>query len=248
MGCVKLYRGALRFAVALLGVHSSSQAYTHLQIMTHQYAPFSFAKDGGVRGISADILVLLLEKIGSTQSREDFELHPWARAFKLLREQPNTVLFTVARTTEREQDFKCVAPILQNYFQMYALKERGIKIKRLQDLRKYKIGTIRDDVFEEKLAARADMQVSDFQRATNNLQTIKQLRAGSTNLIVQNQDDLFKICRENGLRFEDYEPVFLIEKRELYYAFHKDTSSALIKTFQDAFVVEDNEINQQVAT
>ncbi len=211
------------------------QAGTDLQIMTEEYAPYSFEKDGEVRGISADILVMLLEKTGSAQGRKDIQLKPWARAYKMTQEQANTVLFTVARTSARENEFKWVGPIFQNIFHVYALKDRRIKIAQIQDIKKYKMGTIRGDVFEDSLVKLADMKITDFQRAATNLQTIKQLRAGAIDLTVQSPDTLQKLCRENGFRFEEFEPVFVLEKIDLYYAFNKDTPTSLVKSLQGAF-------------
>ncbi|WP_088328955.1 transporter substrate-binding domain-containing protein [Lacimicrobium sp. SS2-24] len=50
-----------------------------------------------------------------------FSLLPWARAMKMARQQPNTVLFETVRTPEREALFQWVGPIKYFDMQLYTL-------------------------------------------------------------------------------------------------------------------------------
>lgn len=204
-------------------------------ITTEDWEPYNFMRDGIVQGISTDIFVLMLEKTGSSQGRKDIEIYPWIRAYKMTLERPNTVLYTTARTDERENLFKWVGPIFETHFTLYALKSRHIKINALNDLKKYKIGTVRGDAYEDLLTEKTGMTVRDFYRVALNIQNTKKLMNGRIDLAAQSMDTTVHTSREAGLDPELFEPVFLLETIGMYYAFNKDTQDFVISRMQNAF-------------
>lgn len=216
---------------------SASHADTvpKFMIMTEEWKPYNFQEKGTIKGISVDMLVLMLERTGSAQGRDDIQIYPWARAYKISREKPGTLLFTTARTAEREKIFKWVGPIFEIEFNIYALKSRHIRINSFEDLRKYKIGTLRADAMEELLINKTGMKVSDFDQGASNLINMKKLLAGRTDLIAQSKDTTIHTCKEAGLNPDEFEPVFILEKSSMYYAFHKETPDSVIIMFQTVF-------------
>ena len=206
-----------------------------LTIMTEEWEPYNFQQDGMVKGIATDILVLMLERVGSTQGRQDIQIYPWIRAYTMLQEEPGTLLFTTTRTDEREHLFQWVGPIFEIEFDIYALKNRQITIHTFEDLRGYKIGTLRGDVVEEMLIKKAGLTISDFQQVASNVQNIKKLHAGRIDLVPQSRDTTMVTCREAELNTDEFEAVFTLDKQGMYYAFHKETPDAVIALFQAAF-------------
>ena len=47
------------------------QSVDDLTIMTENYPPYNFEKDGRLQGISVDLMVLMLEKVGSRGSSRE---------------------------------------------------------------------------------------------------------------------------------------------------------------------------------
>ncbi|MBU2631115.1 MAG: ABC transporter substrate-binding protein [Proteobacteria bacterium] len=143
-------------AVLILWVSSSvvfAAGFPELVIMTEEYAPYNFKKDGKVQGIAVDMMVEMLKKVGSSQTLDDIQLLPWARGYRNVQEMPNAVLFSTTRTKERENIFKWVCPINTLRTEVIALKSRNIKINSVQELLKYRIGCVRDDVGEQLIVA-----------------------------------------------------------------------------------------------
>lgn len=204
-------------------------------IMTEEWEPYNFQKDGVVKGISTDILVLMLEKTGSSQGRNDIIIYPWVRAYKHTQENPGTILFTTTRTEKREKMFKWVGSIFEIEFNIYALKSRNIKINSPEDLKKYKIGTLRGDVTEDLLVKNAGLIKDNFYQVGLNLRNTKKLSAGRIDLIAQSNDTTIATCREAGIDPNTFEAVLMLDKKSMYYAFHKDTPDSLITIFQMAF-------------
>jgi len=210
-------------------------ALPQFTILTEEWEPYNFKKDAIVQGISTDMLVWMLERIGATQNRKDIMLFPWARAYNMLKHKPGTILFTTTRTEERENMFKWVGPIFEIELNLYALKKRNIKIHSIFDIKKYRIGTQRDDVVESLLVKKTGMKVTDFERVASSILNVKKLYAGRIDLIPQCKETTMIKCKEAGINFNNFESVYTLDKKSNYYAFHKETPDEVISRFQAAF-------------
>jgi polar amino acid transport system substrate-binding protein len=204
-------------------------------ILTENWEPYNYQKDDTVIGISTDILVLILEKIGSTQGRKDIYVYPWARAYKTAQIEKNAILYTTARTEEREKMFKWVGPIFTIEFNFYALKKRHIRINSFKDLRNYKIGVLRGDVTEELLIKKTGMKVRDFEEVTSNEQNMMKLMNERIDLVPQSNDTTVWASRAEGFNPDKFESVFMLDKKGMYYAFSKNTPDWVIIKFQKAY-------------
>ncbi|WP_187170418.1 substrate-binding periplasmic protein [Salidesulfovibrio onnuriiensis] len=123
-----------------------------LTYLTKSYYPYNFIRDEQVVGISPDIIREMWKVMGAEE--QPIHIYPWARAYDMVQNVPNTVLFGMARTPERERLFKWVGPITVNRFSLFSRK--GKHRTQCFDpamLRGADIGTVRDDVADQALAA-----------------------------------------------------------------------------------------------
>lgn len=120
-----------------------------LNIYTEEWSPISFSVDGKPDGLAVQVVQEIQKRI---KNQDPIKVVPWARGWKMLTEQPNTVLFTMTRTTEREQMFTMIGPVAIGATNFYALKNSGIKITSLEDAKSAKaIGVYRASVEERIL-------------------------------------------------------------------------------------------------
>lgn len=203
-------------------------------IVTEDRKPYNFEENGVVKGISVDLLVLILKRIGSHQTRHDIKIYPWARAYKILQEQPNTILFTTILTKERENMFKWVGPIIQDITQLYALKSKNIKITSPSELKKYRIATYLDDSGEQILVKEYGLSLDDLHRSASQIAGLRRVYYGRNDLFVGNQPTLEHLSKKAGFNSDEFEPVFVLHINKLCYAFHYDTSDDIIELFQQA--------------
>lgn len=120
-----------------------------LNIYTEEWSPISFSVDGKPDGLAVQVVQEIQKRI---KNQDPIKVVPWARGWKMLTEQPNTVLFTMTRTTEREQMFTMIGPVAIGTTNFYALKNSGIKITSLEDAKSAKaIGVYRASVEERIL-------------------------------------------------------------------------------------------------
>lgn len=209
-----------------------AQSMDDLALLTEQYPPFNFKKDGQLQGISIDLLELMLKKAGSQLTRKDIQLLPWARAYKKTMENKNTVLFVTTRTKERENLFKWVGPITDTSIVLIAKKGDDIHINSLEEIKKYKIGVISEDVGEQLLVK--DGIKDNLERVSKTILNIKKLNAGRIDAIAYAEKVAKWEIKANGFNPGDYETVYVLKKGQVYYALHKDTPDSVVEKLQSA--------------
>src|ERR1035437_4785529 len=65
---------------------------------------YSFLKEGKVIGSATAVVELRLKQ--ACFSNYQISLYPWARAYDMALKEPNVLIFLIARTPAREQQFK----------------------------------------------------------------------------------------------------------------------------------------------
>jgi polar amino acid transport system substrate-binding protein len=220
-------------AIASLIVLSPAHARAELKIMTEKLPPFNFEENGEVVGISADLLLLAMEEAGQPAPRSAIQVFPWARAYTTVQREPNTVLFSMARTEQREPLFQWVGPIYDLTIGLIARRDRNIVLNSIADAGQYTIGTIRDGA-PEQLVIAGGYPLEKLDRLTDPSLNLKKLEAGRIDLFAFNVPTTFFMMRQAGMDPGDYEVVYTLKKAALFYGFHKDTDPELIRKLNTA--------------
>ncbi|NJL60442.1 MAG: transporter substrate-binding domain-containing protein [Desulfobacteraceae bacterium] len=219
--------------IGLIFYGITASAQQSFNIMTEDIPPFNFQKDGAIHGISADLLLLMMEKAGYPTERSAIKLLPWPRAYKTVQEEPGSMLFSMARTDERENLFKWVGPIQEVPLGILALKSRKIVIKNLEEAKKYKIGTIRDNA-AELILMKAGFDETVLDRIADPELNLKKLKAGRVDLCAFNIPTTRYMMLQMGMNPSDYEIVYTLKKVNFCFAFHKSTDDKLIEKLNNA--------------
>jgi len=210
------------FVACLLIVFASLLAApVTLQMITEDYPPFNFEQDGQVTGISVDLLAAILAEAGSTQTIDEVRLMPWARGYSIVQEQPNTMLFATTRSQEREEMFQWVGPIADTKIVLLA-KKGQIQFSDLDELKAYRIGTVRDDIGEQ-LLVQAGFNIDDLDRGNNPSSNVKKLAIHRIDIFAYEESVAKWKLKEIGESPEDYEVLYVLSQSQLYYALHKET-------------------------
>ena len=211
-----------------------AQGIDDLVLITENYAPLNFSKDGMVRGISVDVMVEMLKMSGSKKTRKDISLQPWARGYKQVLENKNTALFAMSRTEAREELFKWVGPIIPSNIVLVAKKSQGIKINSVEDISQYnKIGVVRDDIGEQILLE-LGVPKENLHRTNSGTNTAKMLDKERVEMWAYGRIVALWNIKELGFNPDDYEEVYILKESQQYFAFHKDTEPTVIAKLQKA--------------
>ncbi len=119
-----------------------------IEFITENYPPYNFEENGSLKGIWVDVLVAVLDRMGAAQGRGDIKLMPWARGYQMVQNIPNTCLFVMSRTLEREFLFKWAGPVTQENNVLISLKEKKLSIDDIDDLAGFRIGVVKNDISE----------------------------------------------------------------------------------------------------
>ncbi len=132
-----------------LGTISYAAQATDLQIVTENLPPYNYRDGAVIKGVSAEVVQALLKEVGL---QADIHVLSWVRAYLKALNQPNVLIFSIVRTPDREALFHWVGQVSTTQSYLFKLSSRrDIRIARLQDARRYLIGTWREDVREQYL-------------------------------------------------------------------------------------------------
>ncbi len=200
---------------------------------TEQNPPFNYRENGTLRGIGVDLLEAVTERMGENVSREQVHLVPWTDGYTAVQSGPRTVLFTTARLPARESLFKWAGPIYPYNNVLFARADRDITISGPEDLEKYRIGVITDDI--------AGLLI--LESGVNKSRLVQQTNASVLAGMLENGEiDLWGCVETAGRYFvrqqrgddSSLRVVYRLPELQGYYAFSRDVPDATVQSFQKA--------------
>jgi len=205
----------------------------NLKIYTEEYPPYNYFNQNKnkVEGIYVEIVEYILKDNNSKLSGKDIQLVPWARAYRSALTEKNTAIFALTWTEERDSLFKWVGPVTNTSQVLIAKKNRGIKITKVEDINKYNIGVVRDDVAEQILI-NSGIDSKKIQQAHSPVLCARMLEAGRIDLWAYGEGPARFIMRTDFGGFDNYEVVHILREGEMYIGFHKDTSDEIVNMFR----------------
>jgi polar amino acid transport system substrate-binding protein len=195
--------------------------------------PYTYQKGERVVGTVTEVVEKTLQAagLGDYQVR----LYPWARAYDMALNEPNVLIFLIARTPAREQQFKWAGEIMKIQYHLYRLKERSdIAVKTLGDAKGYTIGVMRDDVRQQYLQSKGFQRLAvSAQWSDNFAKLIKR----QVDLVPLTEDDATSLCAEAHFDCSGLERVLTLEEAStgLYMAYSKSTPDATVQKTRTAF-------------
>jgi len=226
-----------RAALALLlglaaGAGAAQPGATTLHLVT-ETSPFAYAEGDRVGGPATARLELILRSAGIDDYRID--IYPWARAYDLALKQPNVLIYLIARTPEREQQFKWIGAFMEQSYDFYRLRSRhDIAVERLADARRYSVGVVRDDVRHQFLRGQGFTRLL---LASQSVETVRHLLNQRVDLVLLTEADWMVLCRQPQLDCAQLEKVHRLAELHtgLYAAFSQSTPDALVQRVRRAF-------------
>jgi polar amino acid transport system substrate-binding protein len=204
-----------------------------LTYLTEQYPPYNYQEDGQLQGISVDLLEKIWTKMGLDLNRSAIKLLPWTECYQTTLNKNNAVLFTTFRTLERERLFKWVGPIASGSDALLAKSDKNITITTPGDLKKYKIGALKDDIAAQRLL-NMGAKKEDLILETSSTPIIEMLKSGTIDAWAYNDLAGIWLLQRSGANASDYKVAFVLGQGDGYYAFSKETPDPIVQSFQQA--------------
>lgn len=219
-------------AALVLACGAAPASAQTLQVVTES-TPYSYLVDGHLAGPATEIVEATMRRAGFSDYR--MTLYPWARAYDAARREPDTLIYLIARTPPREALFKWVGEFMRIDYHLYKLKDRrDIVVKRLDDARGYTIGTTRDDVRHQYLAAKG---FGKLVVSAQNLDNFRKLVSRQIQLIPLPDSDAAMLCRETAFDCNQLEKVLTLDELStgVYLAASTATADATVERLRAGF-------------
>jgi polar amino acid transport system substrate-binding protein len=113
-------------------------------VVTENFPPYNYEHEGKIVGLSTDIVKRIMNETGLDYK---IELLPWDRAYRMALNQDNVLIYTTARTAERENLFHWIALLGEAEFYLMGRSEEhyeGLSLPQLID-KGYKATCVHDD-------------------------------------------------------------------------------------------------------
>ena len=202
---------------------------------TENLAPLNYEDEtaGTPRGFSVELLRLMATEVGLPL---DIEVRPWQRAVQAIPQTPNSLLFSLTRTPEREPQYQWIGPISPRRILVYRLASRNdIQLHSLQQLRGLKLGIVRDSAAAKQLLAEGLRPEEDIEWARDDATNIRKLLAGRMELLVMLDWAAAWHLRQMQLPYTTLTPVIPQDVGKAYwYGMPADTDPALVRRLQAA--------------
>ena len=221
------------FATSLL-MSAAAACAQDLQIFTEDWPPITFGNNNKVDGMAVEVVRAIQARISSTAGGSSaIQVVPWARGYKALLEEPNTMLFTVGRSEEREKLMVLLGPIAISSTSLYTRRGNSAYLESLGDeILKLKVGAYRSSIFADTARKKG---YTDIEQAPTPQIVANMLLAKRFDLWVEGSFVVSSVLKEIGHSPDEVEKVKVLDSLELYLAFSTQTRDSTIKAWEEAF-------------
>ena len=212
--------------LAVLSVGSGTFALT---LITEEFPPFNYTDNGNLTGVTTEVVREIARRL---EIANHIQVLPWARGYQRLCNEPDVVLFTTARTPERESQFQWVGPLYAFRLGFYAIKGAPLRIDSLEAAKKVSaIATYKNDFREQILKS---LGFSNLDSSKDPKSNIRKLVSGRVDLWFFDNIGVPKVARAAGIDPDRIKLVYTHQQHESYIAISKQTSPEISRRWQAA--------------
>lgn len=200
-----------------------------LRLYTEQYRPFSYLADGKPGGMAVMVVEELIRRTGETAS---VEVVPWTRGYHQARQQDDTALFPTVRTAQRESEFQWVGPIAHGHTRFYTLKDAGLRVRDLDDVRR--LGTLAVPKSWYSYEFLSEQRLENLYGVPTPQHMVRMFRHGRVKLLLANNLTLEGMLAEQGMRPAQLQEQFDLMPNDSYIAFSQRVDTRRVARWQRA--------------
>lgn len=204
-----------------------------IKVVTEYLSPYQIKnKDGSLGGFSTDVVNALFKE---ANKKPKIIVMPWARAFEVAKSEKNVMIFSIARTKERNNQFHWLGSLTKDKLYFWGLKDNFLKpINNIEYLKEYKVATSRNSNVDKYLT---NLKFNNIYRLFKENQNILMLYNHRADLIVSTESTLKNKSKILGIDFNQAVKVSEIIdlSNDLNIAINLHSDPELILKFQQAY-------------
>ena len=214
----------------ILGWYLPEVGLARTVFLTEEYPPLNSGANGTIAGIGPEMLRAAIGQFNLTLRPEQLRLTAWTDAYRTALAQNETVVFSTARTDDREALFRWAGPIARLQYVVLADRDRMV---RGDDLAGYRIVTMRDDATGTYLRA-LGLPDSSIRTETDPAALVAALRNGDADAIAYPLITTRALLARYGVDPNRFEIVRVLGERDMYFAFNRNASPIVVQAFNQS--------------
>lgn len=219
----------LRFlAAAGIAAGCAGTQAASLVAYTEESPPYHYMDKGKVVGVTADLLRAACERARLSCR---IELLPWARASALARLTPNSILFSLVRTPEREASYIWLSAIATEALWVYGRPDSP-PVHSIADLNQVRVGAINGSASSAILRA-AGVAPAAIDLANSSEGNLRKFASHRVDYIVTTDSRLQRQKALQPLPFK-VSKALQVGDAVTYFAMHPQSSAEIVKPLRSA--------------
>ncbi|HET7793758.1 MAG TPA: transporter substrate-binding domain-containing protein [Rhizobacter sp.] len=194
---------------------------------------YSRMENGKPAGPANEIAEATLKRAGFTDY--SIGMYPWARAYDMAMQEPNVLIYLIARTPEREARFKWVGEYIRVDYFLYKLRSNTqLHLRSLEQARQHSIAVTRDDVRHQYLQAQGFTRLVVAPTVGDNF---KMLVNGQAELAALSEAGAAQLCEDNRFDCTRLEKAYALDALTvgIWMAYSLPTSDEVVARTRAAF-------------
>jgi len=221
--------------IPTLYVSATYGQHVDLHVVTEHWPPYIIQAEQPEGIVTTKVKQIL----DHTDLSYEISLYDWAKSYYLAKSQPNTLIYSIYRSPDREEHFHWFCPIHEPT-PIYAFKLANNKadIETLESLKQHRIGVMRGDNSHEYFLNKGFLNGVNLYVSSSEKANIAKLLSGELDVVIQSRASLE--YRLNQVGASDIEVVagYKPHKKEPIgqcMALSKNTDKAIINEVSRAF-------------
>lgn len=213
----------------LLSLCSFAASAAELHLLTDDHPPLQFLQQGQLKGYGVDLVHALA---GLTGDRVRLDQTPLRRALLLAAQTPDTGVFLVLRSPERETQYRWVGPALDVQIGLYSLGDKPLPLASLEQARH--AGRI---AVPRKWLGYSYLQkhgMDNLYGVESPEQMMNLLKLGRADLVVADDHTIASLARDAGIDPRQIHLRLALLRQGVYIAFSPQTDAQRIANWQAA--------------
>lgn len=224
---VRALFAALIFAAAGVSSHAGE-----LLLMTEDYPPENYVvKDGAKESVTGICVDMVREIQRRVNNNSPIKVVIWQDGYAQLLKTPNSAIFAIGKNPIREKEMKLVGPVGETDFCFFALAEKKIALKTLEDAQQHRVGVYQADAAEQFLRAQGfnNLLVADTDRYN-----LDRLLNGEIALWLTGQAKARMLMGQKKVPADKVLGLYVAFVTPLYIGFNKDSDPKIVEAWQAA--------------
>jgi polar amino acid transport system substrate-binding protein len=205
-----------------------------LVVFTEVSPPYQYQGGDRVEGIATERVRKIVERAGLNA---EFKLFPWARAMLNVERSSRALIYSIAKTPEREGQFHWIAPVAKFNLSILTLANSNhIQLDSGLNLTGLSAAAQRDDIAETWLLAKGLEEGHNLLVCADILCSWQQLKLGTVDFIIEDPVLIESTANLAGLQASDFKVVQPIPELAVvaYLAANGNMDPKLVKRLQEA--------------